>query len=188
MANQIQAHTYVMFVYINLLSRICFRSHLLPPRLPHRLGLPPSQPSSQTMHALYFTLSALLAFATVHAKPQAGTPSGTPSAYSCPGTDLAAFPLGTNNSDGTTLFCSYPAFPGEDPNDFYCKYSATTGAKTQDNDAGFCPNNAVASGGARRRSPEPQVPAAPVAAPVARAPEDLKARSSLKRRLPTEEA
>ncbi|KIK05419.1 hypothetical protein K443DRAFT_675197 [Laccaria amethystina LaAM-08-1] len=142
------------------------------------------------MYALYFALSALVAFATVHAKPQGGTPSNTPTGFTCPSTDQAAFPLGTNNSDGTTLFCSYPAFAGEDPNDFYCKYSATTGKITQDNDAGFCPGTAVNSGSARRRSPAPQVAAAPVAAPVARAPapEDLKARSSLKRRLPTEEA
>lgn len=79
------------------------------------------------MHALYFTLSALLAFATVHAKPQGGTPSGAPTTgYTCPPADLATFPVGTNNSDGTTLFCSYPAFPGEDPNDFFCQYSVVS--------------------------------------------------------------
>ncbi|EDR01554.1 uncharacterized protein LACBIDRAFT_295588 [Laccaria bicolor S238N-H82] len=136
------------------------------------------------MHGLYFALSALLAFATVQAKPQGGTPSNTPTGYHCPSQDMATFPVGTTTNDGTTMFCSYPAFAGEDPNDFYCKYSATTGQRTQDNDAGFCPNTAVGTGGARRRS---AVPAAPV---VARAPtpEDIKARSSLKRRMPAEEA
>ena len=80
------------------------------------------------MHALYFALSALLAFATVHAQPQGGTPSGTPSnGYTCPPADQAAFPVGPGSTnDGTTLFCSYPAFAGEDPNDFYCQYSAVS--------------------------------------------------------------
>jgi hypothetical protein len=43
------------------------------------------------------------------------------------------------------MFCSYPAFEGENPNDFFCTYSAGTGALVTDNDAGFCPTNAVAN-------------------------------------------
>ena len=46
-----------------------------------------------------------------------------------------------------TLFASYPAVPGENPNDFYCKYSVSTStsldqsALSVDNDAGLCPGN-----------------------------------------------
>ncbi|KDQ52519.1 hypothetical protein JAAARDRAFT_111511, partial [Jaapia argillacea MUCL 33604] len=62
--------------------------------------------------------------------------------YSCPGADEAGFPLASNNNDGTTIFCSYPAFPGEDANDFFCTYSNADGSLTQDHDAGFCPSSA----------------------------------------------
>jgi hypothetical protein len=75
------------------------------------------------MHSLSFTLSVLLAFVAVHAAPQ-GQPSGAPSCtYNCPQADEAGFALGTSSDDGTNLFCSYPAFAGENPDDFYCKYS-----------------------------------------------------------------
>ena len=65
----------------------------------------------------------------------------------CPAQDEAGFPLGEFNTTGTTLFCSYPAFPGENPTDFYCDYDTTTGALTLDNDAGFCPATAATTGG-----------------------------------------
>jgi hypothetical protein len=86
------------------------------------------QPSStsQKMHLSFFTLIALFALAAVRAVP-AGQPSGAPSCtHTCPSTDQAGFPLGNSSDDGTTLFCSYPAFPGEDPNDFFCKYSSVS--------------------------------------------------------------
>jgi hypothetical protein len=41
------------------------------------------------------------------------------------------------------MFCSYPAVPGENPNDFFCTYDFNTGTLVTDNDAGFCPANAV---------------------------------------------
>jgi hypothetical protein len=43
------------------------------------------------------------------------------------------------------LFASYPAFPGENPNDFFCTYNLSSKSSTDsvgfgtDNDAGFCP-------------------------------------------------
>jgi hypothetical protein len=70
-------------------------------------------------------------------------------AFTCPATDNAGFPLGpippSNNVTAGTLFCSYPAFPGESPTDFFCDYNDTTGALTTDNDAGFCPGTAAIS-------------------------------------------
>jgi PEP-CTERM motif len=85
-----------------------------------------------------------------------------------PATDLAGFPLGTGAGDvvytpvtltiGTnaagqitawniaeTLFASYPAFPGENPHDFYCTWNISSNGGTDsiafgaDQDAGFCP-------------------------------------------------
>jgi hypothetical protein len=90
-----------------------------------------------------------------------------------PSTDSGSFPLGggygsgyetftpstleigTNGSGqitawdiSGTLFASYPAFPSENPNYFYCVYTVgstgSSGSDTQslttDNDAGFCPD------------------------------------------------
>ncbi len=83
-----------------------------------------------------------------------------------PGSDTAGFPVGVNNTEpppsvfqiGTdafgnitswniteSVFASYPAFSGENPTDFYCRYSLNVNnggnseTLTQDNDAGFCP-------------------------------------------------
>jgi len=64
--------------------------------------------------------------------------------YTCPPQDEGGFPLGQSDTSTNPIFCSYPAFAGENPNDFYCTYSATTGVLVTDNDAGFCPPNAVA--------------------------------------------
>jgi hypothetical protein len=92
--------------------------------------------------------------------------------YPPPPQDNAGFPLDVNNftgpfdvqvgTDGSgnitswditdSLFASYPAFPGENPNDFFCKYSVSTSTGTdqstltQDNDAGFCPAGDTLSG------------------------------------------
>ena len=74
-----------------------------------------------------------------------GTAPGT--TYACPPQDEAGFPVATYSITGTTLFCSYPAFPGENPTDFYCNYDTGTGILTKDNDAGFCPGSAVATSG-----------------------------------------
>ncbi|GFZ52299.1 hypothetical protein JCM24511_10072 [Saitozyma sp. JCM 24511] len=49
-------------------------------------------------------------------------------------------------------FHSFPAFPGENPNDFYCTYSPTSGALVEDHDAGFCPPTAVVCGPSRKRN------------------------------------
>ncbi|KAJ7242568.1 hypothetical protein B0H12DRAFT_959496, partial [Mycena haematopus] len=83
---------------------------------------------------------------------QATLPSSTPSSCTaaCPISDAAGFPLGQSSSDGTKWFCSYPSYPGENPNDFYCKYEISTGARTQDHDAGFCPSAAPMSCNTRR--------------------------------------
>ena len=78
---------------------------------------------TKEMHPLSFALSALLAFVAVRAAPQ-GQPSGAPTCrYNCPPTDNAGFALGRSSDDGTTLFCSYPLYAGENPDDFDCKYS-----------------------------------------------------------------
>ena len=69
--------------------------------------------------------------------------------FACPPADEAGFPLGDTDYTTDPFFCSYPAFPGENPNDFYCTYSATTGALVTDNDAGFCPATAVNRAAAR---------------------------------------
>ncbi|KIK05415.1 hypothetical protein K443DRAFT_675194 [Laccaria amethystina LaAM-08-1] len=136
------------------------------------------------MHPLSFTLSVLLAFVAVHAAPS--QPSGAPTCtYSCPQVDEAGFGLGNNSNDGTTVFCSYPAFAGEPPNDFFCTYSNTDGHLTQDHDAGFCPATAVQSCGSRRRGALKRAPAPPMVAPVARAlTPEMKVRAQLKKRQP----
>jgi hypothetical protein len=60
--------------------------------------------------------------------------------------------IGTNGVGNITswnisqnLFASYPIFAGEDPNDFFCRYSVSTStnvdqrALIEDHDAGLCP-------------------------------------------------
>lgn len=81
------------------------------------------------------------------------TPSAAPPAtcYVCPPTDNAGFAVGDNSDTSPTLFCSYPAFSGESPNDFFCDYNDQTGVLTTDNDAGFCPGTAVATACVVRR-------------------------------------
>jgi hypothetical protein len=67
----------------------------------------------------------------------------TQAAYACPAQDNANFPLDYSDTSGNPIFCSYPIFSGENPFDFFCTYSATTGVLVQDNDAGLCPGTAV---------------------------------------------
>ena len=63
----------------------------------------------------------------------------------CPATDTLGFALGVSDTTTDPIFCSYPAVSGEDPYDFFCRYSKTTGALVQDNDAGLCPGSAASS-------------------------------------------
>lgn len=52
-------------------------------------------------------------------------PSAVPTTgYSCPAADSAGFALGDTNLASDPIFCSYPAISGENPNDFFCTYSA----------------------------------------------------------------
>src|SRR5262249_18001083 len=64
----------------------------------------------------------------------------------CPPQDELGFALGTSNTSTDPIFCSYPAISGENPTDFYCEYSASTGTIVIDHDAGLCPTNAVPVG------------------------------------------
>jgi len=59
------------------------------------------------------------------------------------GTNAAGQITSWNITEG--IFASYPAVPNENPNDFFCRYNATTASPgggsltlTQDNDAGLC--------------------------------------------------
>lgn len=85
--------------------------------------------------------------------------------------------IGTNSAGGVTSFditgtefASYPAFPGENPTDFFCDYAVTfnnsggSGPLSLDNDSGFCraPAPGVAADGTWKTSgttspvPEPE--------------------------------
>ena len=72
------------------------------------------------------------------------TQSGSAPGFTCPSADNAGFGLGNSDDTSDPIFCSYPAFPGEEPNDFFCTYSATTGTLVTDHDAGFCASAAPA--------------------------------------------
>ncbi|KAF7348268.1 hypothetical protein MSAN_01780400 [Mycena sanguinolenta] len=96
------------------------------------------------------TLRSLCIAIALASVAQAQQPSGTPQCTtSCPPQDEASFPVGSGSSytsdSGGVLFCSYPAFPGENPDDFYCTYNDSTGSLITDNDAGFCPPAAIVS-------------------------------------------
>ncbi|KAF8181810.1 hypothetical protein BJ912DRAFT_906639 [Pholiota molesta] len=95
-----------------------------------------------TRHILNFNFFAFLISMAVliHARD---SPSGVPTTYTCPPQDNGGFPLGESDVTTNPIFCSYPAVPGENPNDFFCTYSMTTGVLVQDHDAGLCPTNAV---------------------------------------------
>jgi hypothetical protein len=81
---------------------------------------------------------------------EGGFPLGTGPGYVTV-SDFAAA-IGTNSLGNITswditalLFASYPAFPGENPNDFFCTYNVSltpaggTAPLNTDNDVGFCP-------------------------------------------------
>ena len=61
----------------------------------------------------------------------------------CPPQDQLGFPLGQSDISTDPIFCSYPAVEDEDPNDFFCTYSQSTGALVTDNDAGLCVASAL---------------------------------------------
>ncbi|KAH9213045.1 hypothetical protein DL95DRAFT_303046, partial [Leptodontidium sp. 2 PMI_412] len=63
--------------------------------------------------------------------------------YTCPPQDNLGFSVSSENTSSDPIFCSYPAVVGEDPNDFFCTYSFTTGVLVTDNDAGLCPTQAA---------------------------------------------
>ncbi|KAL8278860.1 hypothetical protein RQP46_008731 [Phenoliferia psychrophenolica] len=103
--------------------------------------------------------------------------SAVPTCVTCPATDDAGFAVGPSdqtNAPAGTVFCSYPATPGEDQLDFYC---TTTGVLVTDNDAGFCPAQAPNTCARQRRSPVHELAAVPQ--PVQRIRSTLKARRKL---------
>jgi hypothetical protein len=71
------------------------------------------------------------------------TMPGAPGCFVCPPEDQLGFALGQDDTSADPIFCSYPAVEGEDPFDFYCTYSLTTGVIVEDHDAGLCQPNAV---------------------------------------------
>jgi hypothetical protein len=104
---------------------------------------------------------ALLTVAALALVVRAQQPSSNV-CYQCPSEDEAGFALGESDLTSDPIFCSYPAFPGENPNDFYCTYNPSNGDLVTDNDAGFCPPTAVAgtctSSRRRRRGGVPRAP------------------------------
>lgn len=59
--------------------------------------------------------------------------------YICPASDQEGVPIGQFSDSSDPIFCSYPEYAGENPDDFYCKYDGSTGALVTDNDSGACP-------------------------------------------------
>jgi len=101
-----------------------------------------------------------------------GSISGFTFNVGIPPSDNLGFPLGVNSLSspvvqvGTdsvgnitswniseSVFASYPAVPGEDPNDFFCTYQAAASnggdsyTITQDHDAGLCPGTVAGVAG-----------------------------------------
>ena len=74
------------------------------------------------------------------------TGPSTPAGFVAPPEDEAGFALGETSDSGGVLFGSYPAFAGENPDDFFCTYNDSNGALITDNDAGFCFSTAVSEG------------------------------------------
>jgi hypothetical protein len=102
----------------------------------------PTMPRIAISAAALFVLAALPNLVSATNYPRA---SGTPSLYVslnlsrqlsslthipsscfvCPETDMAGFPFSNPSDNGNILFCSYPAVPGDDPNDFFCTYNVS---------------------------------------------------------------
>jgi hypothetical protein len=82
-------------------------------------------PSRKKMRLVLTILTALLVALTAHAVPQGkGGPSqgSTLACFVCPPADNAGVSLGHSDIRANPIFCSYPAFPGGNPDDFYCTY------------------------------------------------------------------
>ena len=63
-----------------------------------------------------------------------------PMTYVCPAHNLAGSALDPSPTDsGGVWICSYPLYPGESPDPFYCTYRDSTGALVTDADIGYCP-------------------------------------------------
>ncbi len=81
-------------------------------------------------HHIRFTMFKLLTLITLsifgmQSFVLASGPSSVPTTgYTCPSADNGGFSLGDSDLNSSPIFCSYPATPGENPNDFYCTYSA----------------------------------------------------------------
>lgn len=86
---------------------------------------------------------------TTLTEDEGGFPLGTGSSYSSieSGMTLLISTDGSGNLTALDLsgvyFASFPAFPGENPNDFYCTYGVPSGSLITDNDVGFCPASAT---------------------------------------------
>ncbi|KAF8152859.1 hypothetical protein K438DRAFT_1863962 [Mycena galopus ATCC 62051] len=98
------------------------------------------------LRTLYIAI-ALSFISVAQAQQPSAAPSCTPS---CPAQDNAGFDLGDHSDSTGVLFCSYPAFAGENEDDFDCTYNDATGNLITDNDAGFCPGSAPVSCHSRR--------------------------------------
>lgn len=63
--------------------------------------------------------------------------------WTAPPKELAGFALGQHSDIAGIIFASYPTAPGQDPNEFFCEFTDTTGVLVLDKDDGFCPTTAV---------------------------------------------
>src|SRR5262249_33908053 len=89
-------------------------------------------------------LGAVLMVAVVSGLVLLLAPGHAQAAVTCPAQDNDGFVLGQSVVHGTTLFCSYPRTPGENPNDHFCGYDTSTGVL--DSSESFndnCPSNAA---------------------------------------------
>ena len=78
---------------------------------------------TSSMHNTLATLTALLAGLAAQSRAQQPSPPAA-CTYACPSSDEGGFALADPTSNNGVLTCSYPAFPGESPTDFYCEYDA----------------------------------------------------------------
>ncbi len=77
------------------------------------------------LSVLIFSTLACLSLVSAAAHPRR---SSLPSCNAtCPPMDLSEYSLGNYNTDSDPIFCSYPGFPEEDPNAYFCKYDKVSG-------------------------------------------------------------
>jgi hypothetical protein len=82
------------------------------------------------VYTMYAPLTLIFMFAASFVGLHAQS-SSTPGCFSCPPEDEGDFPLGNSDTSANPIFCSYPAFPGENPMDFYCTYDPVSGFPSQ---------------------------------------------------------